>query len=133
MIDWLSNDHRRVWDYKTTAQSAAPDELGRKLASDGWPIQAAFQELILDVLDPDSTGRRQHFFIVQENYQPWALSVVRLTEAHMTYGRRMVNRALVAWCHCVASGKWPGYPSEVQSPEMPSWLLSKMEMDDGQS
>lgn len=122
MIDWLPWV-TRIWDYKSTGTSAAPSEVWRRMVNDGWCIQAAFHERILNMLDPSNAGRREHRFIVQENYAPYALTVVRLTEAHMTIGRAQVARAEAIWAECMTSGKWPAYPTDELSPEYPAWAM----------
>lgn len=124
LVDWMPFT-RRPWDYKTTSRSAAPHEMSRRMTSDGWHIQAAFQERILDEIDPANAGRREHLFVVQENYEPFALSIVRIPEAAMTVGRRDVDRAIRIWGECLASGKWPAYTTETLAPEMPAWFAQQ--------
>jgi len=126
MIDWLPSP-LRPWDLKTTGRSAHPDELWRQLVDADWPIQAAMHERILDYLLPEGAGRREHRFVVVENAPPYALSVVKMTEAHMTIGRAQLDRAEVIWATCMAAGRWPAYPLIDQNPEYPTWRM-KAEM-----
>ena len=121
LIDWLTDDHRTFCDYKTTGESAAPHMLGRKMAADGWHIQAAMAERGLLALDSKSAGRRRYLFVVQETDPPYALNVVEIGEAALTMGRKMLNNSIDAWTHCTASGKWPAYPLEIVRPEFPGW------------
>lgn len=120
MIDWLPS-LTRIWDYKTTSASASPDAVSRFLPD--WCIQAAMHERILNLIDPDNAGRREHRFVVQENYEPYALTVVRLTETHMTMGRAQIARAEATWARCMATNEWPAYPLEDASPEFPGWAV----------
>jgi hypothetical protein len=120
MIDWLPS-LTRVWDYKTTALSCAKS-IGASLPD--WCIQAAMHERILNLLDPDNAGRREHRFVVQENYEPYALQVVRLTEAHLTIGRTQIARAEAIWARCMATDEWPAYPLYDVSPEYPAWKMA---------
>lgn len=129
MIDWLPST-TRVWDWKTTGLSARPEALGSLIANANWPLQAAMHERILNILDPANAGRREHRFVAQEDYPPYALSVVRLTEAHLTVGRAQLARAEAIWARCMASDTWPAYPVEDQSPEMPAWAMARM-MEEG--
>jgi hypothetical protein len=132
MIDWLPTT-TRIWDWKTTAMSVAPDALGRLMAGGNWPLQAATHERILNILDPGNIGRREHRFVTQEVVAPHALSVVRLTEAHMTIGRAQLARAEAIWARCMATDTWPMYPVEDQTPEYPAWAMQKaMEEGDGE-
>jgi hypothetical protein len=126
MIDWLPS-LTRPWDLKTTARSAAPDELWRHLVDADWPIQAAMHERILDHLDPGGAGRRGHRFVVVENSPPYAMSIVRMSEAHMTIGRAQLDRAEAIWTSCMAADRWPAYPLVDQNPEYPAWRM-KAEM-----
>lgn len=125
MIDWLSPDRRTVWDYKTTAASAAPHKLGAKMADDGWPLQAAFHANGLDTLDPENAGRRRHIFVCQETEEPFALTIAEMSESAMTMGRKQLQAAAGVWARCMAAGKWPGYPSAPVRPEYPGWAESR--------
>lgn len=126
LIDWLPS-LTRVWDYKSTAMSC---ERATMASLPDWCIQAAMHERILNLIDQDNAGRREHRFVVQENYEPYALQVVRLTEAHMTIGRAQVARAEAIWARCMATGEWPAYPLEDVTPEYPAWKMARV-MEDG--
>jgi hypothetical protein len=121
MIDWLPS-LTRVWDYKTTGPSSCAAAIRTWLPD--WCIQAAMHERILNLLDPDNAGRRQHRFVVQENFEPYALQVVRLTEAHLTIGRAQVARAEAIWAQCMATDTWPAYPLDDVSPDYPAWKMA---------
>jgi hypothetical protein len=123
LIDWYTPT--RIFDYKLTGMSAAPEDVGRKMFADGWPIQAAMHEFILNRLDPDTAGRREHLFVVQENYEPYALTVVKVGESAMTWGRNRLARAIGIWSECMASGVWPAYPHEVVTPTPPPWMMTE--------
>lgn len=125
MIDWLSPDRRVVYDYKTTAASAAPHVLGARMADNSWPLQSAFHENGLDHLDPGNAGRRRHVFVVQEVDEPFALSIAELSESALTIGRKQAAAAAGVWARCMASGRWPGYPAAPVVPEYPSWAESR--------
>lgn len=124
MLDWLSSEnltYRTMADFKTTAESAAPDALARKMVSDGWHIQAAMAERGLDALDPQTGGRRQYLFVVQEDTKPYALSVVEIGEGPLTLGRKLVDQAADIWAACMKAGRWPGYPLDINIPQIPGW------------
>ncbi len=120
MIDWLPS-LTRVWDYKTTALSCATSI---RASLPDWCIQAAMHERILNLLDNDNAGRREHRFVVQENFEPYALQVVRLTEAHLTIGRAQIARAEAIWARCMATDEWPAYPLHDETPEYPAWKMA---------
>jgi hypothetical protein len=121
MLDWLTPDHRIVADYKTTGESAAPHALARKLAADGWHIQAAMAERGLDALEPADAGRRRFLFIVQEDEKPYALNVVEVRGGPMTMGRKMLGVAAGVWRQCVETNRFPGYALDIAVPEFPGW------------
>lgn len=132
MLDWVTPDLREIWDYKTGAQSASPYATGRRMAGDGWHIQAAMHERILDTLDPKGAGRRRFFYVAQENEEPYALTVNEIGEAALTIGRKQIEFAVRGWRHCITKKSWPGYPNRIIRPELPgyfenAWLSREVE------
>lgn len=125
MIDWMP-DTTRLYDYKTTAASAHPDAIPARLADGEWPIQAAMQETILDILDPDNAGRRHHYFVCQETEAPYALTVSELPEATMTLGRIKLSAALATWERCMADNAWPMYGTALVRPTYPAWAVNRL-------
>lgn len=132
MIDWLS-PHRLVsYDLKTTGASFAPHVIGRKMVDDGWDIQAAMHERGLNALHPEGAGRRRFRFIAIENYEPYALVPVELSETWLTMGRKKLQTAIDEWRGSMESGKWSAYPSHPITPEYPgyaerNWLEREIE------
>lgn len=122
MVDWLTPDRGMFVDYKTTEMSAAPFGLGRMMVNAGWPIQAAMGEWGLNKLA--GFKRRRFLFVVQETEHPYCLSVVEMSEAAMTMGRKQINAAFSVWMRCVASDRWPGYPLDIVVPEYPGYAES---------
>jgi hypothetical protein len=124
LVDWMHTTVE-LWDYKTTGMSVAPHAVPALMASAGWPIQAAMQERILDLIDPDNAGRRKFYFVAQENYEPYALTVHLMTEGTMTMGRKMLTHAESIWRACMEIGEWPLYPTIVHTPEFPAYAEAK--------
>lgn len=125
LVDWLSEDRRIVWDYKSTGLSCAPHAIASMIEKAAWHIQSAMHERGLDVLDPDGAGRRKHRFVAQENEPPYALAAVELTEHWLTMGRKQLGYAVDVWSRCMELGAWPGYPPMVQRPEFPGYAESR--------
>jgi hypothetical protein len=125
MIDWITPDLREVWDYKTGGQSASPHDTSRRMASDGWHIQAAMHERILDKLDPKGAGRRRYLYVAQENEPPYALTVNEISESALTIGRKQISYAFTTWAICLIRGIWPSYPARIIRPELPTWAESQ--------
>ena len=121
LIDWLSHDQLIFADYKTTLESAAPHTLARKMVNDGWHIQAAMAERALAKLDVRNVGRRRYYFVVQEAFVPYALSVVELPETALTMGRKQLDAGIKLWTRCLFTDHWPGYPLQTIVPDFPEW------------
>lgn len=121
MLDWITPDLRAAYDLKTTAASFAPHIIGRKMVDDGWDIQAAMHERALDAIDPDGAGRRKFRFVAVENYPPYALVPVEMTEAWLTMGRKKLAMAVDIWREAMRSGRFEGYPLEPCRPEYPGF------------
>lgn len=137
LVDWMVSP-ALMYDLKTSAASYAPHNIGLKIETDGWHIQAAFQERILDLIDPLNAGRRKFRFIAVENYAPYCIVPVELDEHWMTLGRKKVAFAVDQWRRCTASGIWPGYPLELHRPEYPqyreaAWLKRETEESERRS
>lgn len=128
MIDWITDDHMIIADYKTGGMNCAPHAVVNKMKSDtdDVSIQAAMHELILDNIDPENAGRRKHIFVFQENYHPYALNAVSLTEEWMTMGRKQIANALGQWRSCMLTKRWPLYPIDSGCPPYPSYQMSKI-------
>lgn len=115
MVDWM-RDTTHLDDLKTTAMSASPENLPFRMMDGEWALQAAIQERILDVLDPANAGRRHHFFYLQENDDPYEVSVAELPESTMSKGRMLLDMAINVWRDCMKNNRWPGYPRIVHQP-----------------
>lgn len=125
MADWMESTIA-IFDYKTTGASAAPQDLPYRMADGGWDLQAAMQERILDLIEPTTAGRRKHYFVCQENYEPYALSVMMMPESVMTIGRMKLDAALAIWSECVETNNWPGYSRMVQQPAYPKYAEARV-------
>jgi hypothetical protein len=134
MVDWLRDDRLCADDLKTTGMSAAPHVLGMLAASAGWDFQAAMIERGLDVLHPESAGRRKYRFVPVENYDPFALNVMVMSEYWLTMGRKKLAAAVTLWQGAMKTGQWHGYPPIGVTPEYPGFRetqwLKREESDD---
>lgn len=123
MTDWITPDGLTVYDYKTTATSAAPGAVWRLAMNMDWPFQQAFYQRVIFAIKPELRGRLRFLFLVQENYPPYAMVPVELTEADLTIARRQVEVAIDKWSACMARGKWPGYGREIVPVVLPEWRV----------
>ncbi len=124
MVDWLSDDLRTVFDYKTTGLSANPRDMGRSLFDNDYHLKAAFYERGLNVLDPDprNIGRRRSVFLFQEITEPFACSLISVSEGGMTIGRKQATYAIETWQRCMATNVWPAYGVGVSVVSPPPWI-----------
>jgi len=134
LVDGVAGDRLIVADYKSTDMSVAPHSIGRKMASDNWPIQAAMAERGLNMLKAEQPARR-YFFVAQETYEPYALTVCELSEGHLERGRQQLDRAIQIWKHCIKHDQWPSYPRQIIVPDFPGWVDAdwedrRLELDD---
>jgi hypothetical protein len=125
LIDWTEPGYCSLHDFKTSGLSAHESAIPFALLDAEWGIQAAMQERILDQLDPDNAGRRAFYFHYQENYAPFAMRSVRLTESAIALGRRKVAAAIQIWRGCIESGNWNAYPGTTLNATHPDWAEAK--------
>lgn len=120
MLDFLPSGGNVFHDLKTTGASANPDTWGQRTLYDiGADIQTAFYrrgiKAVLGIEDA-------HFrFIVIENEEPFALSVVELSPGAVHMADRKVEEALAWWRWCLARDRWPGYPRRTCYVDPPVW------------
>jgi hypothetical protein len=124
--DWLTNDHRLILDYKTTAGSAEPTAWTRTLLGNGNDLQAAMGLRGIHALDPKAGC--QFVFLVQEQDPPYAMSFVGLSPAFLEMAEHKLTRAIRLWGDCTLTNTWPGYPSRVAWVEPPAWAYTEEEM-----
>jgi hypothetical protein len=132
LVDWFSDNYLLFADLKTTDMSVAPHMLGRKMQSDNWPMQAAMCERGLRAL---GLATPRFFFVAQETWQPYALTVAELTEGHIERGRMQLDFAIEIWKSCMKHNLFPSYPREIIVPEYPGWADAewddrKMQLED---
>lgn len=127
-LDWLPNTlgRRTVFhDYKTTGESAHPNSFARSAFSNGYDIQDALYLLgIRRVLGLEEAHFR---FIVQESFEPYALSVCELSPAAHGLAIRRTEQAIALWQACVKAGRWPAYPSRCAYIDAPGWVEKRQE------
>ena len=116
-LDWLRPG--AIDDYKTTKGSANPEDVQRTLFANGWDIQAAFYLRGLQVLTGEDATMR---FACQENYPPYALSVIALGPDAMMLAEKKVRYALEQWRTCLRSDRWPSYPTQTAYVSLPPWI-----------
>jgi len=118
-LDWRNNTGIIFPDYKSTGASADPDLWSRTMYGMGADIQAAFYLRGIRALG--LCDKPEWRFVVQENYAPYALSVIGLAPSALDLAAREVEKAIRIWTECQALNRWPGYPRRTCWIEPPSY------------
>jgi hypothetical protein len=126
--DWISSDRKTILDYKTTGKLANPEDFVRSVTAYGYDVQEALYKRGVSKV----CGTRPNFtFMVQETYPPYLCSFIELDLQFQDMGESKVRTGTKIWRECMASGKWPGYPSTIYTLEPPAWALASWEMRKG--
>jgi hypothetical protein len=122
--DLMSADGKIVLDYKSTA-SAQPDFVARQIARMGYDTQACFYKRgIKAVTDIDPA----FVFLFQEVEEPYACSLIGMSNAYIELGASKVNRAVNIWEKCVVENNFPGYSNKIMYAEPKDWDLTQEEV-----
>ena len=107
-IDGLPMDGEFLYDYKSTEASAHPDLWQfRQMRQLGFDFSMAHYRRGLTALN--ITHSPQCAFIVQENYEPYLLSLVRVDDELIMRADQKVQHAMKIWGKCLRDNNWPGY------------------------
>ncbi len=125
-LDLISEDRRVILDYKSTAD-AHPESFARQIPRMGYEVQAAMYSRALRC-----TGEKLPVFVflAQEITEPYACSLIGLSNAYMAIGEVRYNAAVNRWADCMAADEWPGYGSRIRYVEPQAWQLAAIETDD---
>lgn len=122
--DWVSGDHRRIVDVKTTAVSAHPAAFGKSVWSNG----NAFQNAVYRLAIKECYGVDAEFaWLVVETFPPYASSMVALDPEAEAFADLQVAEALDRWKECLTRNEWPGYRSQTAYLELPAWVQASWE------
>jgi hypothetical protein len=122
--DRISPDRRLSVNYKTTGASASPAVWFRRQALTlGYPMASAFYERGIQLTC--GVDEATELWLVQEQEPPYLCSLVGLDAQAQALAARRMRGALQSWAACVASGRWPGYPTRAAYPEMPPWEIAR--------
>lgn len=114
--DYVNLDAREFIDLKTTEDASA--NFGRSAFNYGYFRQAALYSDGIEAV----YGFRPVFKIVAvEKSAPYGVSVFKLTEAALAYGRLEARKAIKIYAECWDSGEWPCYLDGVQLLDVPSF------------
>ncbi|MEN6375492.1 MAG: PD-(D/E)XK nuclease-like domain-containing protein [Smithella sp.] len=123
--DWISKDKKIILDYKTTGQSADPENYISIIDHTGLDIQDALYRRgvhAIDDTDPD------FWLMVQETEAPYLCSFINLDMQFKDMGEQKVNMGIRVWRKCLKTGIWPAYPTQLCTVEPKPWSLASWEM-----
>jgi len=108
---------RLMADVKTTTDARATT-WRKRVAEFGYHAQEA---LYTDGWRACGMEVDAFVFIAVETSAPYAHCVFDLAPAAVDEGRAAMREALQTFAQCKAANRWPAYPSEPQSLDIPSW------------
>ena len=115
-----------ILDVKT-CQSADPEAFARHAIDLGYHQQAAWYRDMAQTLGVTDGPFR---FVAVEKTPPYLVSVIELDEATEQLGREANARAIDLYRRCLATGEWPGYPTDITTVSAPPWAFRDAEETD---
>lgn len=94
-----------VIDYKTTTD-ASTEAFTREAMRYGYDLQVA---MYLTAAELNGYGNCDFVFIAQEKSAPFAVNIIRASDAFIDRGRWIMQDLLRKWKECDKTGEWPGY------------------------
>ncbi len=116
--DWVSKDHKLIFDYKTTGISVNPSELARHIVNMAYDVQDSLYSRGVKAIhgvDP------KFIFIFQEVEEPYFCSFIGLPPEFMEMGKQKVEYGIFLWQECMTRNEWPAYPNQVCWIDLPVW------------
>ena len=122
--DWLSR--QVIVDLKST-RDASPSGFQRSAYGFRYHVQAAWY---LDGIAA-TTGKPRDAFIFAafEKESPFACAFYYADQSMIEAGRAEYRRLLRTYAECMKSGRWPGYPMELQALTLPPWATPAADND----
>ncbi|HEU5479717.1 MAG TPA: PD-(D/E)XK nuclease-like domain-containing protein [Candidatus Tumulicola sp.] len=115
--DYFRDDLGAVIDLKT-AENAGAEAFRRSVVNFGYHRQHAHY-----ARGHQALGRplKNFVFVVVEKAPPYAVAVYSLDSAAEAKGIEQVAEAMRTLAECVRVGRYPGYPENIQTLELPPW------------
>lgn len=114
-----------IVDYKTTELSVEPQAVARAIYNNNYHFQDGFYRRVTRQIFPEIDRHEvalDFLFIMQEQQEPFEITVARVDKAAQSIGSKMVSASVLMWRKCMAENHWPGYPSEIMTAEFPAYL-----------
>lgn len=123
--DWVIGDRSIIVDYKSTKAAANPIDWIRTMVGMTGEVQTS-----LYLRGNAATGGPKDakwIFLVQENFPPFACSLIGMPPEFVELGDEKVEYAIALWRQCMRHNKWPAYYDRVVWIEPPAWHVTKWE------
>lgn len=118
-FDYLPDDRRAAVDLKT-ARDASPRGFANATAEHGYDVQWAHYNDTAEYAGDPVGGM---VFVVVENTAPYLVAVYQPDGEFVSMGVTKARHARQLLQRCIESGKWPGYPEELQILQPPVWSV----------
>ncbi len=117
--------------YKTTESSANPAKfIPGIMRSMGYDFTLRFYArgaaALAATTNPELANCEQ-LILVQEQFAPYACSLIALDPAKIAIADARVERAVATWKRCIATGRWPAYSTAVHYAEPTAWEMADAE------
>ena len=120
-FDWHRHDMGIV-DLKT-CQDASPEAASRSIAAFNYHLSAAHYWLGHEHVFNQSPAFWAFVFV--ETEPPHGVACYVLDSASLRAGMDKCARAYSLFKQCTESGRWPGYPEDIQTISAPRWALTE--------
>lgn len=126
MMDLCPTEPFRGWwwigDLKTTAEILKPQDLARKMVTDGYDIQSVFYSRGFQALVPEAIGKTAFRFWFAETSPPFLAIAAGCSGLMENSAHNKVAAGLHIFARCLSRCDWPGYPTEILRLEPPKYL-----------
>lgn len=106
-LDGFSIQDDAISEYKTTGETADPQQFQWAARRMGYPFKLAFYRRGLQALKISYSPEFRVF--VQETKPPYLMSFIRIDDELIAREDERVREAIKIWGRCIKSGVWPGY------------------------
>ncbi len=111
-----------ICDLKTT-DDVSTAALERSIFNFGYHRQSAHYLEAAQVLD---LNLDKFVFIFVEKSEPHSVRVLELHADAILAGRAQLDRTLIKWKSCLASGIYPGYSDQIEVINLPSYAINQI-------
>lgn len=106
-----------------TFSTASPDEFRRQVARKRYHVQDAFYSHGYSIASQRSV--LAFVFVVVETEWPYQACALMLDDEAKAQGAIDYRRNLDVYAACIKTGQWPGYSTQIEVINLPSWALTE--------